>query len=68
MKSYLQEFRKKKNITQQELAKIVNVSRQAIIAIEKGKYDPSLWLAYDLANFFGVSIEEIFDFKESVRK
>lgn len=68
MKNYLQEFRKKKNITQQELANKVNVSRQAIIAIEKGKYDPSLWLAYDLANFFGVSIEEIFDFKERVKK
>ena len=46
----------------------VNVSRQAINAIETGKYDPSLWLAYDIAQLFNMSIEEVFNFKESERK
>ena len=46
----------------------VNVSRQAINAVETGKFDPSLWLAYDIAQLFNKSIEEVFDFKESERK
>lgn len=46
----------------------VNVSRQAINAIETGKFDPSIWLAHDLAKLFGVMIEELFDFERSERK
>jgi len=47
---------------------MVNVSRQAINAIETGKFDPSIWLAYDIAHFFGITIEEMFDFERSMRK
>ncbi|MDD2497120.1 MAG: helix-turn-helix transcriptional regulator, partial [Desulfitobacteriaceae bacterium] len=50
------------------LFRSVGVSRQAINAIEVNKFDPSIWLAYDLARFFGITIEELFDFKESERK
>jgi len=61
-------FREKLGLTQKELGERVGVSRQAINAIETGKYDPSIWLAYDLSQFFGVSIEELFLFKEEDRK
>ncbi|MBR4780405.1 MAG: helix-turn-helix transcriptional regulator [Lachnospiraceae bacterium] len=63
----VKEFREKRRLTQQELGEKVYVSRQAIIAIEKGKFDPSIWLAYDLARLFDVSIEELFDFERSER-
>ena len=46
----------------------VKAARQAINAVETGKFDPSLWLAYDIAQLFNKSIEEVFDFKESERK
>lgn len=55
-------------LTQKELGEAVGVSRQAINAIETGKFDPSIWLAYDLAKFFGLAIEEIFDFERSIKK
>ncbi len=48
------------NLTQEELAKKLGVTRQTIIAIEKGKYDPSLELAFKIARFFKVKIEDIF--------
>ena len=53
-----------KNITQEELAYALEVSRQTIIAIENGKYDPSLRLAFKISNFFGKNIEEIFKEKK----
>ena len=55
--------RARKDITQGELADAVGVSRQTIISIEKGKYDPSLDLAFKLANYFQMSIEDIFHYK-----
>ena len=61
-------FRNRKGMTQKQLGEKVNVSRQAIYAVETGKFDPSLWLAYDIAQLFNKSIEEVFDFKESERK
>lgn len=64
----VKEFRTAKGITQKELGEIVNVSRQAINALETNKYDPSIWLAYDLSQYFKISIEELFNFKESERK
>lgn len=64
----VKELRENKNLTQQQLGEIVGVSRQSIVAIEKGKYDPTVWLAYDLACFFGCTIEELFDFEGSERK
>ena len=50
MKNRVKELREKENLTQKKLGEKVHVSRQAINAIETGKYDPSLWLAYDIAD------------------
>ncbi len=61
MKSRLKALRAEHNLTQADLAEKVEVSRQTIIAIEKGKFDPSLSLAFKLARLFEKSIEEIFD-------
>ena len=61
-------FREERGLTQKELGERVGVSRQAINAIETGKFDPSIWLAYDLSQFFGVSIEKLFLFKKEDRK
>ncbi len=52
------------NLTQEELAKELGVTRQTIIAIEKNKYDPSLILAFKMANFFKAQIEDIFIYNE----
>lgn len=60
MKNRLRELREARGLTQEELAKILGVTRQTIIAIEKGKYDPSLRLAFKIARVFGVKIEDIF--------
>ena len=67
LKNRVKELREKEGLTQKKLGEKVNVSRQAINAIETGKYDPSLWLAYDIAQLFNMSIEEVFNFKESER-
>lgn len=64
----IKELREKLGLTQKELGEKVGVSRQAINAIETGKFDPSIWLAYDLAKYFGSSIEELFDFERSTKK
>ena len=68
MVNKVKELREKSNLTQKELGEKVGVSRQAINAIETGKFDPSIWLAYDLSKYFELNIEEIFDFEGSVRK
>ena len=68
LKSRLRELRENKGWTQKELGEKANVSRQAINAIETGKFDPSIWLAYDLAQIFEMAIEELFDFEGSERK
>lgn len=68
MKNRLKEMREATGLTQKEVGEKVGVSRQAINAIETGKYDPSIWLAYDLARLFGSSIENFFDFEGSERK
>ena len=59
MKNRVKELREKENLTQKKLGEKVHVSRQAINAIETGKYDPSLWLAYDIAQLFHMTIEEV---------
>ncbi len=56
----VQEARQKKGITQEDLAQAVGVSRQTIIAIEKGNYTPSVALALTLANFFKKHVEDLF--------
>ncbi len=60
MKNRLVEYRKKNGYSQDRLAEILGVSRQTIISIEKGKYSPSLPLAFELANVFQTTIEELF--------
>lgn len=57
-------YRKQNNVTQEGLAKAVEVTRQTIISLENGKYNASLQLAYRLSKFFNVSIEELFIFEE----
>jgi putative transcriptional regulator len=60
MKTRLRVLRAEKQWTQAQLAEIVGVSRQAIIAIENGKYDPALPLAFKLARAFDKNVEEVF--------
>ncbi|USS41412.1 helix-turn-helix transcriptional regulator [Thermococcus aggregans] len=64
MKNRLRELREAKGLTQEELARALGVTRQTIIAIEKGKYDPSLRLAFKIAKFFKVKIEDVFIYEE----
>ncbi len=60
MKNYLETYRTKHGWTQQELADRVEVSRQTIISLENGRYNPSILLAFRLARLFKVTIEDIF--------
>jgi len=60
MKNRLEEVRKKQGIKQEELATILEVSRQTIISLERGRYNPSIILAFKIARYFNTSIEEIF--------
>ncbi len=64
MKNIIKIFRAMHDLTQEALANDLGVTRQTILAIEKGKYDPSLELAFKIARYFGVSIEEIFIYGE----
>ncbi|MEM2560457.1 MAG: helix-turn-helix transcriptional regulator [Candidatus Bathyarchaeia archaeon] len=64
MENRLKELRAKYRMTQEELARKVGVTRQTIIAIENGKYMPSMKLAYKIANIFGMKIEDVFIFEE----
>lgn len=68
MQNHVRALREERGLTQKELGEAVGVSRQAINAVETGKFDPSIWLAFDLAHFFGVSIETLFLFQEEDRK
>ena len=61
MINHLEELRKQRGIRQEDLAQELGVSRQTVISLEKGKYNPSLSLAFKLARYFGLSIEDIFD-------
>lgn len=60
MKNSVKERREQAGLSQQSLADAVGVSRQTVISIEKGRYDPSLPLAFGLARVFGCPIEELF--------
>ena len=64
MKNRVKVFRAMHDLTQEALANDLGVTRQTILAIEKGKYDPSLDLAFKIARYFGVSIDEIFIYEE----
>jgi putative transcriptional regulator len=65
MKNKIKVFRAMHDMTQEDLAARLGVTRQTILAIEKGKYDPSLDLAFKIAKFFNVAIEEVFTYAES---
>ena len=62
MKTRIRELRKARKLSQEELAEAVGTTRQTITSIEVGKYTASLPLAYKIARYFGLSIEEVFDF------
>ena len=64
MKTRIQELRRKYKLSQEELALAVGVTRQPIISLEKEKYTASLVLAHKIARYFGVTIEDVFDFSE----
>ena len=64
MKTRIREFREQRGWTQEQLAAMVGVTRQTILFLEKGKYNPSLRLAYRIAQAFARSIEEVFFFED----
>mgnify|MGYP005776755429 FL=1 len=64
MKNRLEELRKSRGIKQEELAEVLEVSRQTIGSLENGRYNPSILLAFKIARFFGLSIEDIFLYEE----
>ena len=64
MKSKIRELRKKRKLSQEDLALEVGTTRQTITSIETEKYTASLVLAYKISRFFGLTIEEVFDFSD----
>ena len=66
MKNRIDEIRKEKGINQEDFAKLMGVSRQTISSLETGKYNPSIFLAYKIAKYFEMTIEEVFIFDEEI--
>ncbi|MBT0158712.1 helix-turn-helix transcriptional regulator [Candidatus Bathyarchaeota archaeon A05DMB-2] len=66
LKTRMKEFREKLGITQEALAEKVDVTRQTILFLEKGKYNPSLRLAYKIARLFNAKIEDVFSFDDEI--
>ena len=64
MKTRIKELRARYDLTQEDLARKIGVRRETIVFLEKGKYNPSLKLAYDVAKALNTSIEEIFIFED----
>lgn len=67
MKNLLEELRKEHNIKQEELAAALEVSRQTIGSLENGRYNPSIVLAFKIARYFNMSIEDIFIYEEDAK-
>lgn len=67
MKNRLEELRRARGIRQEELAEALEVSRQTIGSLENGRYNPSIVLAFKLARYFGMRIEEIFIYEEEAQ-
>ena len=65
MKNQIEEIRRMRGIRQEEFAKAMGVSRQTISSLETGRYNPSIFLAYKIARYFSMTIEEVFLFEES---
>jgi len=68
VKNRLEEIRKSRGMTQEELANILEVSRQTIGSLENGRYNPSIILAFKIAKFFNLTIEDIFIYEEEENK
>ena len=68
MENRVEKLRKERGLNQEEFAKAIRVSRQTVSSIETGKYNPSLELAFNIADFFGMTIEEIFTHKAGGKK
>ena len=68
MKNRIEQIRKERGIRQDEFAKMMGVSRQTISSLETGKYNPSIFLAYKIAKYFDMTIEEVFVFDEEEMK
>lgn len=66
MKNRLEEIRKQRGMNQEELANILKVSRQTIGSLENGRYNPSILLAFKIARYFEMAIEEIFIYEEEL--
>ncbi len=66
MKNRIEEIRKDRGILQEDFAKSMGVSRQTISSLENGRYNPSIMLAYKIAKYFEMTIEEVFIFEEEV--
>ena len=64
LKNKIENIRKEKNIRQEDFAKAMGVSRQTISSLENGRYNPSILLAYKIAKYFEMTIEEVFIFDE----
>lgn len=64
MKNRIEEIRRERDIRQEEFAKCMGVSRQTISSLENGRYNPSIMLAYKIAKYFNMTIEEVFVFEE----
>ena len=64
MKNRIEKIRSERGIRQDELAKLMGVSRQTISSLENGRYNPSIILAHNIAKYFGMTIEEVFIFEE----
>ena len=64
MKNKIENIRKEQGILQDEMAKALGVSRQTISSLENGRYNPSIMLAYKIAKYFGMTIEDLFIFEE----
>jgi putative transcriptional regulator len=66
MRNRIKELRARDSLTQLDLAKLVDVRRETIVFLEKGKYNPSLKLAYDISKIFKLKIEDVFIFEDTI--
>ena len=64
VKNRIEAIRKERGIRQEEFAKLMGVSRQTISSLETGRYNPSIFLVWKIARYFGMTIEEVFVFEE----
>ena len=67
MKNRIEEIRRERGILQEELARALGVSRQTVSSLERGRYNPSIFLAHKIARHFDMAIEEVFIFEEDDR-